>query len=491
MLSKLFKGIENFVNLRRSRQNSEDSDDEERLERGSTLLRKRTRSANGRTDNGSMSDDPEEEPEEEIESSDDEESINADQARVGNNEELIEEIVVDGNGRDDGTNEEIIQRDLMRGRLEMELLSFQESNLENSSERPSAFQLEPPLNLRTQRTNPGGLADFTRLRNNESQMSPEEPGSHENNRDTRSTSGNIGPMSSNPNNSSRNPTVSMDFRIARQTDPSHRGINGLVVHPRGSLDSFRQSNSSRVPLLVENPSSSASDMSRSIWGAFPHANQSLNDVPLIGEPNTQSPPFQVGNSQETLGSPSGGNRSQESPFQRINQEGNDLRFLLNLGPTRQAQLNSNNSIGSPQRNSTQNEAAMGRHVSCSLLTKKEERKNKRENFMKREFGNYQEKPEGFLRSFLKRLNCKLKRDPKKELIKQVTRLKSISHKKNDFICPICLKFLACPINTVCGHAFCEVCLVEYLLFSSVSLLSFITNTLFYSSERVVQFAPED
>ena len=45
-------------------------------------------------------------------------------------------------------------------------------------------------------------------------------------------------------------------------------------------------------------------------------------------------------------------------------------------------------------------------------------------------------------------------------------LGAIRHNKEDLVCGICLKYIACAVTTKCGHAFCDICILEFLLVSS-------------------------
>jgi len=49
-------------------------------------------------------------------------------------------------------------------------------------------------------------------------------------------------------------------------------------------------------------------------------------------------------------------------------------------------------------------------------------------------------------------------------------IESIRHTEEDFICPICLKFMAKAVTILCGHLYCELCLDEYLHFASECLI---------------------
>ncbi len=57
-----------------------------------------------------------------------------------------------------------------------------------------------------------------------------------------------------------------------------------------------------------------------------------------------------------------------------------------------------------------------------------------------------------------------------EVAENLEKISLIEHKEDDFICPLCLRFISCSVITPCGHAFCEVCLEEYLLYFPVCLL---------------------
>ena len=48
----------------------------------------------------------------------------------------------------------------------------------------------------------------------------------------------------------------------------------------------------------------------------------------------------------------------------------------------------------------------------------------------------------------------------------------IRHAQTDIICPICLKYIVCAVTTKCGHAFCDTCILEYLLYSSKCILCY-------------------
>lgn len=54
-----------------------------------------------------------------------------------------------------------------------------------------------------------------------------------------------------------------------------------------------------------------------------------------------------------------------------------------------------------------------------------------------------------------------------EVAENLEKIASIDHKEDDFICPLCLKFIVCAVITPCGHTFCEICLEEYLLYFPV------------------------
>lgn len=59
------------------------------------------------------------------------------------------------------------------------------------------------------------------------------------------------------------------------------------------------------------------------------------------------------------------------------------------------------------------------------------------------------------------------RDQQARLVSEVT---SIRHESTDLICPICLKFVCHATLTECGHSFCDVCLLEYLLVASACIV---------------------
>jgi hypothetical protein len=44
-------------------------------------------------------------------------------------------------------------------------------------------------------------------------------------------------------------------------------------------------------------------------------------------------------------------------------------------------------------------------------------------------------------------------------------LAQLRHRQDDLICAICLRYIAVAVTTKCGHAFCETCILEYLLVS--------------------------
>jgi Zinc finger, C3HC4 type (RING finger) len=45
---------------------------------------------------------------------------------------------------------------------------------------------------------------------------------------------------------------------------------------------------------------------------------------------------------------------------------------------------------------------------------------------------------------------------------------SIRHNTPDVICPICLKFMCHAAVASCGHSFCDICLIEYLMLAPVT-----------------------
>jgi len=54
-----------------------------------------------------------------------------------------------------------------------------------------------------------------------------------------------------------------------------------------------------------------------------------------------------------------------------------------------------------------------------------------------------------------------------EIAENLEKIATIEHKEDDFVCPLCLKFIVCAVITPCGHTFCEICLEEYLLYFPV------------------------
>ena len=77
------------------------------------------------------------------------------------------------------------------------------------------------------------------------------------------------------------------------------------------------------------------------------------------------------------------------------------------------------------------------------------------------------KKERTLEALRKReIEKKRKKESKKEALKIV----EIKHKHSDLICPICLKFIANAVTTICGHTFCHVCINELLLISPKCLV---------------------
>ena len=55
------------------------------------------------------------------------------------------------------------------------------------------------------------------------------------------------------------------------------------------------------------------------------------------------------------------------------------------------------------------------------------------------------------------------------LKREIDGIVTIKNRDDDFICALCLRFIACSVITPCGHVFCELCLQEYLLLFPVSL----------------------
>lgn len=47
---------------------------------------------------------------------------------------------------------------------------------------------------------------------------------------------------------------------------------------------------------------------------------------------------------------------------------------------------------------------------------------------------------------------------------ELEELRNIVHQENDFVCPICLKYIVSALSLKCGHTYCEICLHEYLLY---------------------------
>jgi hypothetical protein len=48
---------------------------------------------------------------------------------------------------------------------------------------------------------------------------------------------------------------------------------------------------------------------------------------------------------------------------------------------------------------------------------------------------------------------------------EAQQLAQLRHRRDDLICAICLRYIAKAVTTKCGHAFCETCILEYLLVS--------------------------
>lgn len=48
-------------------------------------------------------------------------------------------------------------------------------------------------------------------------------------------------------------------------------------------------------------------------------------------------------------------------------------------------------------------------------------------------------------------------------------LKSFFQETNDMSCPICMDTIITANTTVCGHTFCELCLLESLLLNTVNI----------------------
>lgn len=51
-------------------------------------------------------------------------------------------------------------------------------------------------------------------------------------------------------------------------------------------------------------------------------------------------------------------------------------------------------------------------------------------------------------------------------------LKNFLQETNDLSCPICIDIIISANTTICGHTFCEMCLLEALLLNAVKLFFF-------------------
>jgi len=57
-----------------------------------------------------------------------------------------------------------------------------------------------------------------------------------------------------------------------------------------------------------------------------------------------------------------------------------------------------------------------------------------------------------------------------DIPRELIDLTTLRHNEADLICPICLNFIAKSVNLRCGHSYCEICIYEYRLFTSLCLV---------------------